>query len=65
MTWDDLAEYADFNRDFLASVRASHEAGRSVAEAAADLDLPDRYASYDMERARENVETIYNELAAR
>ena len=65
MTWDDLAEYADFNRDFLASVRASHEAGRSVDEAAANLDLPERYAGYDMERARENVETIYNELAAR
>ena len=65
MTWNDLAEYADFNRDFLASVRASYEAGRSVAEAAAALDLPARYAGYDMERARANVEAIYNELAGR
>jgi len=65
MTWDDLAEYADFNRDFLAAVRASYEAGRSVDEAAADLDLPERYAGYDMERARANVEVIYDELAGR
>ncbi|MCE2539956.1 MAG: MBL fold metallo-hydrolase [Acidobacteria bacterium] len=65
MTWDDLAEYADFNRDFLASVRESHEAGRSVDEAVANLDLPARYAGYDLERARTNVEAIYNELAGR
>ncbi len=65
MTWDDLREYADFNRDFLASVRASHEAGRSVDEAAANLDLPERYADYDMEQARANVEAIYAELEGR
>ena len=65
MTWDDLAEYAEFNRDFLASVRASYEAGLSVEEAAANLDLPERYADYDMERAPANVEAIYNELAGR
>ena len=65
MTWDDLAEYADFNRDFLAAVQASHEAGRSVDEAAGALELPERYDGYDLERARANVEAIYNELAAR
>ena len=65
MTWDDLAEYADFNAAFLASVRASYEAGRSVEEAADNLDLPERYAGYDLERARDNVDAIYNELAGR
>ena len=65
MTWDDLVEYADFNRDFLASVQGSHEAGRSVDEAVANLDLPARYADYDMERAPANVEAIYTELAGR
>ena len=65
MTWDDLAEYADFNRDFLASVRASYEAGRSIEEATASLALPERYAAYDMEQAPANVEAIYNELAGR
>ena len=65
MTWGGLAEYADFNRDFLAAVQAAYEAGRSVDEAAANLDLPERYADYGMEQARANVEAIYNELAAR
>ncbi|MYD69525.1 MAG: MBL fold metallo-hydrolase [Acidobacteria bacterium] len=65
LTWDDLREYADFNRDFLTAVRASHEAGRSVDEAAANLDLPERYADYGMEQARANVEAIYAELEGR
>ena len=65
MTWDDLREYAEFNRDFLAAVRASWEAGRSVDEAAASLDLPERYAEYDMEQARANVEAIFAELEGR
>ena len=65
MTWDDLREYADFNQDFLTAVRASHEAGRSVDEAAANLDLPARYAGYDMEQARANIEAIYAELEGR
>ena len=65
MTWDDVAEYADFTRDFLAAVRAAFEAGRSVDEAAATLKLPDRYAGYDLDRARASIEAIYGELAAR
>ena len=67
MTWDDLAEYADFNRDFLAAVNEAHQAGQSVDEAVATLDmnLPDRYADYGMDHARVNVEAIYRELGAR
>ena len=65
MTWDDVAEYADFNRDFLAAVEAAYEAGRSVDEAAATLALPERYRDYGMEHARANVEAIYAELDAR
>ena len=65
LTWDDLAEYADFNRDFLAAVQAAFDAGRSVDEAAANLNLPARYDGYDMTRARANVEAIYGELAGR
>lgn len=65
LTWDDLREYADFNRDFLAAVRAAREAGRSAGDAAANLDLPERYADYDMEQARANVEAIYAELEGR
>ncbi len=65
VTWDDVAEYGDFTRDFLATVDEAFRAGTSVDAAAAALRLPDRYAAYGMDLARANVEAIYNELAAR
>ncbi|HJN46608.1 MAG: hypothetical protein CL477_15305 [Acidobacteria bacterium] len=61
-TWDDLAEYARFNRDFLDAVRASREARRSVEEAVAALDLWDRYPEYSQDRVEANVQAIYDEL---
>ena len=61
-TWQDLAQYARFNRDFLDSVRASRAAGRSVDEAVAALDLWSRYPEYGMDRAAANVQAIYDEL---
>jgi cyclase len=61
-TWDDLAEYARFNREFLDSVRASREAGRSVEDAVAALDLWSRYPAYSQDRVQANVQAIYDEL---
>ena len=65
MTWEDLEEYADFNRDFLAATEEAFQAGLTVDEAAATLELPDRYRDYGMEHARANIEAIYDELANR
>ena len=62
MTWGDVAEYAAFNRDFLAAVRDARDAGKDAAEAAATLRLPERYAGYGMEQAEANVRIIYDEL---
>jgi glyoxylase-like metal-dependent hydrolase (beta-lactamase superfamily II) len=62
MAWKDLEEYADFNRDFLAAVQEAIKAGKSAAEAAASLQLPERYKDYNMQNARANVEAIYAEL---
>jgi glyoxylase-like metal-dependent hydrolase (beta-lactamase superfamily II) len=62
MTWKDLEEYADFNSDFVAAVRKAMADGRTAAEAAAALQLPARYAGYDMGQAKANVEIIYREL---
>jgi len=36
MTWSDLQEYADFNRDFLAAVREAIKSGRTAEQAAAN-----------------------------
>ena len=62
MRWADVQEYAEFNRDFLTAVGSAIAAGRSAADAAATLALPERYKDYDMQHARENVEAIYREL---
>jgi glyoxylase-like metal-dependent hydrolase (beta-lactamase superfamily II) len=62
MTWNDLQEYADFNREFLAEVEQAIKAGKPAAQAAATLQLPERYKAYDMQQARANVEAVYREL---
>jgi cyclase len=62
MAWKDLEEYADFNRDFLAAVQEAMKAGKSAADAASSLQLPERYKDYNMQNARGNVEAIYAEL---
>ncbi len=61
-TWDDLREYADFTRDFLAAVQEAIKAGKSEDEAAASLNLPEKYKGYGMERAKANIQAIYKEL---
>jgi cyclase len=68
MTWDDLAEWAAFNRDFLEVVRSGHAAGRTVDEIASSWTLPAKYEGYDASNAtgiRSNVQVIIDELEGR
>lgn len=65
MTWDDLAEYAAFVRDLVAAVEREFAAGRDADEAAAGLELPDRYADYDLTDLEAAVAALYAELEAR
>jgi glyoxylase-like metal-dependent hydrolase (beta-lactamase superfamily II) len=58
----DLQEYIDFNRDFLTAAKAAMAAGKSVDEAAASLKMPEKYAAYDMQNAKANIQAIYDEL---
>jgi hypothetical protein len=64
MTWNDLKEYSDFNKDFLTWVKAQLKAGKSVDAAAAEYKIPEKYAGYTnaASRVKFNVEVIYNEL---
>lgn len=62
MTWADFQEYADFNRDFVTAVREAAAAGKTADQAAASLQMPDKYKGYDMSRAKNNVQIIYREL---
>ncbi len=64
MTWADLAEYAQFNKDFLASVQAAMKAGKSADDAAAGWKIADKYKGYTIAdpRLKQNVAAIYGEL---
>jgi glyoxylase-like metal-dependent hydrolase (beta-lactamase superfamily II) len=62
MTWSDLVEFTDFNREFLAAARAARQAGRTAEQAAAELQLPARFSGYNMNRAPANMTTIFEEL---
>lgn len=62
MDWQDVEEYAGFMRAFVDAVEAAFHAGRSAAEAAADLQLPAIYADYGTEHAEATVAAIYAEL---
>ena len=61
MKWADLQEYADFMRDFVAAAQTAKKAGKSAADAAKALNLPARYSSYNMSRAVEDVQKVYDE----
>jgi glyoxylase-like metal-dependent hydrolase (beta-lactamase superfamily II) len=63
MRWSDVEEYADFARDFVEAVRQARRAGKTPAEAAASLSLPNRYRDYDMRNALQAVVAIYREDA--
>jgi cyclase len=65
MTVADLREYAQFNKDFLAEVRAAKAAGKSVDDVAGTWKMPTKYNGYaapQPARLKSNVQVIYNEL---
>ena len=62
MTWADLAEYAQFNKDFLADVQAGVKAGKTPDDIAASWKIADKYKGYSPGPAREeNVQVIATE----
>jgi cyclase len=61
MKWADLQEYSDFMRDFVAAAEAARKAGKSVDDAVKGLNLPAKYKDYNMARAKEDVQKVYDE----
>jgi glyoxylase-like metal-dependent hydrolase (beta-lactamase superfamily II) len=61
MNWADLQEYGDFMHDFVAAAEAAKKAGKNVDDAVKGLNLPARYKDYNMARAREDVQKVYDE----
>ncbi len=64
MTWADLKEYSEFNKEFLAWVRLERASGKSAEDAAKEYAIPQTYKGYtnDPVRAKFNVQVIYDEL---
>jgi cyclase len=60
--WKTFQEFAEFNKEFLTAVEAAKKAGKTADEAAAGLQLGDRWKDYGMTRAKDNVTKIYGEL---
>lgn len=66
MTWQDFADYGEFNRLFLSHARASLAAGKSAEQALEDFKLPEKFTGYNLASSRGgpggNFNVIYAEL---
>ncbi len=68
LAWNDLREYADFNKEFVAWAQDRMKAGRTVDQAAAEYKVPEKYKGYAVSAtsesggAKPNLEILYNEL---
>jgi cyclase len=64
MNWNDLAEYAQFNKDFLRDVRGAATTGQSADAVAGTWKAADKYKGYTIQEARlkTNVQSLYREL---
>jgi glyoxylase-like metal-dependent hydrolase (beta-lactamase superfamily II) len=67
-TWDDLKEYADFTKDFVAFAESSMKAGKTVDQAAAEYKVAPKYKGYVVSinptfvNAKANAQIVYDEL---
>jgi glyoxylase-like metal-dependent hydrolase (beta-lactamase superfamily II) len=66
MAWQDLVDFGEFNRLFLAHARTSLAAGKTAEQALADFKLPPKFSGYDLSPGRAgpggNFNVIYAEL---
>jgi glyoxylase-like metal-dependent hydrolase (beta-lactamase superfamily II) len=62
MKWSDLQEYQRYTADLLAATEAAHKAGKSADDAAASINLTDKYKGYTSEGLKLAVQAIYDEL---
>ena len=72
MTWADLAEISQFNKDFLSDVRAAKSAGKTAEQLVASWTLPEKYKAKGyvlttnpdqaQQRVKDNITNLYNEI---
>jgi glyoxylase-like metal-dependent hydrolase (beta-lactamase superfamily II) len=60
--WNAFKEYGEFLRVFVAAVEQAKKDGKTVDLTAADLNLPEKYKDYNMNRLKADVTAIFGEL---
>ena len=64
MTMADLAEYAEFNKDFMKDVQAAKKAGKTADDVAGSWKIPEKYKGYAAPaatRLKANVQIVMDE----
>jgi hypothetical protein len=65
MTFNDLREYSEFNRDFLNAVREAKKTKRSAEDVAKSWTIPAKYTGYaapQPARLQANVQAVFSEV---
>jgi glyoxylase-like metal-dependent hydrolase (beta-lactamase superfamily II) len=65
MTMNELREFSEFVRDFVAAVREGKKAGRTVDQIAEGWKIPEKYAGYaapQPARLKANVQVVFDEI---
>ena len=60
-TWKDLDEYQRYTKDLVVAAQDAMKAGKSVDDAAASINLTDKYKGYQSMRLKAAVQAIYDE----
>ena len=60
--WQGFLDYGEFMKSFVTSVQASAKAGKSAEQALTDYTVPEKFKSYNMQRAKADIDVIYGEL---
>ena len=59
--WQAFIDYGEFMQSFVSSVQASAKAGKTAEQAVTDFVPAEKFKSYNLGRAKANVELIYKE----
>jgi glyoxylase-like metal-dependent hydrolase (beta-lactamase superfamily II) len=60
--WQGFLDYGEFMKAWVGSVQASAKAGKTAEQAQSDFAVPEKFKSYNMQRAKANIDVIYGEL---
>ena len=61
-TWQTFVDFGEFMKSFVGAVTASAKSGLTVDAAVAAFVPAEKFKSYNITRAKANVEVIYKEL---